>query len=116
MGKEEMRLYKIQAFKEMKRKEMEEMKKNGWMVLTHDENFNVDADVHVVDVSESLEGEEKEKFTKAMAALTEKLEAKQNQEKESTDKDSSSKAETKDGVNEKTVKKVVNDEDFQKYF
>merc|ERR1719158_2601469 len=126
--KEEMRLFKIQAFKEMKRKEMEDMKKNGWMVLAYDENFNVDAEVHVIDLAESLEGNDKEKFEKALLLLKEKEDLKARNADNSKDNDPPANSnvskpsseevskEKKDGNESKPVKKEIDDGDFQKYF
>jgi len=71
--KEEMRRFKEQSLKDMKRAEREDMRKAGWMVLPCDGNLNMDIQVVVPDLNYNLSDNERMGFDKALAKLKESL-------------------------------------------
>merc|ERR1719427_1967498 len=65
--KEDMKRFKEQALKDMKKVEREDMRREGWMVLPCNGNFNIDVQVVVPDLNSNLTENERAGYDKALS-------------------------------------------------
>merc|ERR1719186_1188281 len=117
--KEDMKRFKEQALKDMKKVEREDMRREGWMVLPCNGNFNVDVQVVVPDLNSNLTENERASYDKALVKLREKLAERRPSQDASVEIRKSQDSTKEPGKVDKTSVEVATesvDPEFEKYF